>query len=250
MQHQVLGSDQWTALVTGLREPAWAATGLKKGIQHIFRVLSSSGKSSSKPSAPSEPVQLLEHGEPDAVWMGIGMGSEMEAPRLPGPGNCSMDSVAWQDPIPSVVGSGLATSLGAFWLCSISLNLSFSVCKTGALKEYRRGEGAGDDNTKGTMAQCQPSTEPVFYLPAGPPLEEAPAVLDKQDIVYVVEGQPACVTVTFNHVEAQVVWRRYESLLPIGPYLGSSSPNLTRPLLISSLAAGEPSSRRAQVCMN
>lgn len=40
-------------------------------------------------------------------------------------------------------------------------------------------------------------------------------MLDKQDIVYVVEGQPACVTVTFNHVEAQVVWRRYESLLTI-----------------------------------
>ncbi|XP_051009998.1 striated muscle preferentially expressed protein kinase isoform X5 [Acomys russatus] len=102
VQHQVLGSDQWTALVTGLREPEWAATGLKKGLQHIFRVLSTSGKSSSKPSAPSEPVQLVEH---------------------------------------------------------------------------------------------------------GPPLEEAPAVLEKPDIVYVVEGQPACVTVTFNHVEAQVVWR-------------------------------------------
>ncbi|XP_070126595.1 striated muscle preferentially expressed protein kinase isoform X2 [Equus caballus] len=102
VQHQVLGSDQWTALATGLREPGWAATGLRKGAQHIFRVLSTTIKSSSKPSPPSEPVQLLEH---------------------------------------------------------------------------------------------------------GPPLDEAPAVLDKPDIVYVVEGQPASVTVTFNHVEAQVVWR-------------------------------------------
>ncbi|KAM5228906.1 striated muscle preferentially expressed protein kinase isoform 2-T2 [Ctenodactylus gundi] len=102
VQHQVLGSDQWTALVTGLREPGWAATGLRKGLQHIFRVLSTSGKSSSKPSPPSEPVQLLERGSP---------------------------------------------------------------------------------------------------------LEEAPAVLDKPDVVYVVEGQPASVTVTFNHVEAQVIWR-------------------------------------------
>nr|XP_031533604.1 striated muscle preferentially expressed protein kinase [Vicugna pacos] len=102
VQHQVLGSDQWTALASGLREPRWAAMGLRKGIQHIFRVLSTTIKSSSKPSPPSEPVQLLEH---------------------------------------------------------------------------------------------------------GPPLEEAPAVLDKPDIVYVVEGQPASVTVTFNHVEAQVVWR-------------------------------------------
>ncbi|XP_023115462.1 striated muscle preferentially expressed protein kinase isoform X6 [Felis catus] len=102
VQHQVLGSDQWTVLATGLREPGWAAMGLRKGVQHIFRVLSTTIKSSSKPSPPSEPVQLLEH---------------------------------------------------------------------------------------------------------GPPLEEAPAVLDKPDIVYVVEGQPTSVTVTFNHVEAQVVWR-------------------------------------------
>ncbi|KAM8790385.1 striated muscle preferentially expressed protein kinase isoform 3-T3 [Rhynchonycteris naso] len=102
VQHQVLGSDQWTALATGLREPGWSATGLRKGVKYIFRVLSATIKSSSKPSPPSEPVQLLER---------------------------------------------------------------------------------------------------------GPPLEEAPAVLDKPDIVYVVEGQPASVTVTFNHVEAQVVWR-------------------------------------------
>lgn len=47
----------------------------------------------------------------------------------------------------------------------------------------------------------------ALLLP-GPPLDEAPTVLDKPDIVYVVEGQPASVTVTFNHVEAQVVWRR------------------------------------------
>ncbi|XP_055967665.1 LOW QUALITY PROTEIN: striated muscle preferentially expressed protein kinase [Sorex fumeus] len=102
VQHQVLGSDQWTVLAAGLREPGWAALGLRKGVQHVFRVLSTTLKSSSKPSPASEPVQLLEH---------------------------------------------------------------------------------------------------------GPPLEEAPVVLDKPDVVYVVEGQPASVTVTFNHVEAQIIWR-------------------------------------------
>ncbi|OWK12599.1 hypothetical protein Celaphus_00015002, partial [Cervus elaphus hippelaphus] len=55
-------ADQWTALVTGLRQPGWAATGLRKGVQHVFRVLSTTIKSSSKPSPPSEPVQLLERG--------------------------------------------------------------------------------------------------------------------------------------------------------------------------------------------
>lgn len=45
-------------------------------------------------------------------------------------------------------------------------------------------------------------------------------MLDKPDVVYVVEGQPASVTVTFNHVEAQIVWRRLgpalHAPLPIG----------------------------------
>ena len=72
VQHQVLGSDQWTALATGLREPGWAALGLRKGVQHIFRVLSTTIKSSSKPSPPSEPVQLLEHGEPGFFYGGGG----------------------------------------------------------------------------------------------------------------------------------------------------------------------------------
>lgn len=74
VQHQVLGSDQWTALATGLREPGWSATGLRKGVRHIFRVLSATIKSSSKPSPPSEPVQLLERGEPGCAY-GTGMGA-------------------------------------------------------------------------------------------------------------------------------------------------------------------------------
>lgn len=64
----------------------------------------------------------------------------------------------------------------------------------------------------------------VLLLP-GPPLEEAPAVLDKPDIVYVVEGRPATVTVTFNHVEAQVVWRRWGPCLH-APLSASGSPAL------------------------
>lgn len=43
---------------------------------------------------------------------------------------------------------------------------------------------------------------------AGPYLEEAPVILDKPDVVYVVEGQPASITITINHVEATVTWKR------------------------------------------
>lgn len=53
-------------------------------------------------------------------------------------------------------------------------------------------------------------------------------MLDKPDVVYVVEGQPASVTVTFNHVEAQVVWRRWgpilHALFLTGASMGSSWP--------------------------
>lgn len=101
MQHQVLGSDQWTALVTGLREPRWVATGLRKGAQHIFRVLSTTIKSSSKPSPPSEPVQLLERGEPGASC-GVGVraaGREELGVRgggsRPGMDTVTMEGVVW-----------------------------------------------------------------------------------------------------------------------------------------------------------
>lgn len=48
-------------------------------------------------------------------------------------------------------------------------------------------------------------------------------MLDKPDVVYVVEGQPASITVTFNHVEAQVVWRRW------GPTWRASLPTWGHP---------------------
>ena len=32
--------------------------------------------------------------------------------------------------------------------------------------------------------------------------------MDKPDVVYVVEHQPASITITLNHVHAAVVWKR------------------------------------------
>lgn len=39
-------------------------------------------------------------------------------------------------------------------------------------------------------------------------MAEAPIILDKPDVVYAVEAQPASITITLNHVEAAVTWRR------------------------------------------
>lgn len=46
----------------------------------------------------------------------------------------------------------------------------------------------------------------------GPYLQEAPVIIDKPDIVYVMENQSVAITVTLNHVNAAVLWKRYQCL--------------------------------------
>ncbi|XP_077176919.1 striated muscle preferentially expressed protein kinase isoform X2 [Paroedura picta] len=103
LQQQILGTSHWTVFATGVRDTSYTVLALTKGIRYLFRVLTTTAKANSKPSPPSDPVQLLDR---------------------------------------------------------------------------------------------------------GPYLEEAPVILDKPDMVYAVEGQPVCITVTLNHVEAAVIWRR------------------------------------------
>ncbi|KAM6421514.1 striated muscle preferentially expressed protein kinase [Rhynochetos jubatus] len=103
VQMQVLGTTQWLVLASGVRDTTYTVHGLTKGAQYLFRVITATPKTNSKPSPPVGPVQLLDR---------------------------------------------------------------------------------------------------------GPYLEEAPVILDKPDVVYVVEGQPASVTITINHVEATVTWKR------------------------------------------
>ncbi|KAL8182995.1 UNVERIFIED_CONTAM: hypothetical protein K2H54_011326, partial [Gekko kuhli] len=103
LQQQILGTSHWTVFAVGVHETSYTILALTKGIRYLFRVLTTTAKANSKPSPPSDPVQLLDR---------------------------------------------------------------------------------------------------------GPYLEEAPVILDKPDVVYAVEGQPVCITVTLNHVEAAVIWRR------------------------------------------
>ncbi|NXN08393.1 SPEG kinase, partial [Indicator maculatus] len=102
VQMQVLGTTQWLVLVAGVQDTTYTAHGLTKGAQYLFRVITATPKTNSKPSPFVGPVQLLDR---------------------------------------------------------------------------------------------------------GPYLEEAPVILDKPDVVYMVEGQPASITITINHVEAIVTWK-------------------------------------------
>lgn len=47
----------------------------------------------------------------------------------------------------------------------------------------------------------------LFFL--GSYLQEAPVIIDKPEIVYVMENQSVTITVTLNHVNATVIWKRY-----------------------------------------
>ncbi|XP_045917587.1 striated muscle preferentially expressed protein kinase-like [Micropterus dolomieu] len=103
VQQQPLGSIQWSVVASNLRETNYTVTSLSKGVRYAFRVLTSTGKTSSKPSPPSDLVQLLDR---------------------------------------------------------------------------------------------------------GPYLRKAPVILEKPDVVYVVENQPVSIIITLNHVHAVVTWKR------------------------------------------
>uniref|UniRef100_A0A673JHQ4 non-specific serine/threonine protein kinase n=1 Tax=Sinocyclocheilus rhinocerous TaxID=307959 RepID=A0A673JHQ4_9TELE len=62
--------------------------------------------------------------------------------------------------------------------------------------------------TSKAFSKPSPATEPVQLLDRGPYLQEAPVITDKPDIVYMVEKQPLSITVTLNHVNASVTWKR------------------------------------------
>ncbi|MGH0116895.1 UNVERIFIED_CONTAM: hypothetical protein FKN15_040884 [Acipenser sinensis] len=74
-------------------------------------------------------------------------------------------------------------------------------------------------STPKAHSKPSPATELVQLVDRGPYLEEAPVILDKPDVVYVVENQPACITISLNHVLAGITWRRNESILVNTPGL-------------------------------
>ncbi|XP_061686449.1 striated muscle preferentially expressed protein kinase-like [Syngnathoides biaculeatus] len=63
-------------------------------------------------------------------------------------------------------------------------------------------------STGKTLSKPSPSTDLVQLLDRGPYLRKAPVIMDKPDIVYVVENQPVSITITLNHVHATVTWKK------------------------------------------
>ncbi|KAL6455817.1 hypothetical protein MHYP_G00356680, partial [Metynnis hypsauchen] len=63
VQQQALGSIQWMIIASSLRETSYTVTSLSKGVRYAFRVLCGTGKAFSKPSQPTDLVQLVDKGQ-------------------------------------------------------------------------------------------------------------------------------------------------------------------------------------------
>eukprot|EP00066_Takifugu_rubripes_P021290 XP_011610556.1 PREDICTED: striated muscle preferentially expressed protein kinase [Takifugu rubripes] len=73
--------------------------------------------------------------------------------------------------------------------------------------------------TSKAFSKPSPATEPVQLLDRGPYLQEAPVIVDKPEIVYVIENQSVTITITLNHVNAAVLWKRRGMILSSKPGL-------------------------------
>ncbi|XP_076016661.1 striated muscle preferentially expressed protein kinase [Genypterus blacodes] len=62
--------------------------------------------------------------------------------------------------------------------------------------------------TSKAFSKPSSATDPVQLLDRGPYLQEAPVIIDKPEIVYVKENQSVTITVTLNHVNSVVMWKR------------------------------------------
>ncbi|KAK7938704.1 hypothetical protein WMY93_002030 [Mugilogobius chulae] len=77
--------------------------------------------------------------------------------------------------------------------------------------------------TSKAFSKPSPATEPVQLLDRGPYLAEAPVILDKPDVVYVLENQSVTITVTINHVNAASIWKRRGQILSNRPGVSEMS---------------------------
>ncbi|XP_065818245.1 striated muscle preferentially expressed protein kinase [Labrus bergylta] len=73
--------------------------------------------------------------------------------------------------------------------------------------------------TSKAFSKPSPATDPVQLLDRGSYLQEAPVIIDKPEIVYVIENQSVTITVTLNHVNAAAIWKRRGAVLSSKPGL-------------------------------
>lgn len=138
----------------------------------------------------------------------------------------SLGSIQW-----TIIASGLKDTMYTISSLSKGLRYAFRVL-TITSKAFSKPSPATDPvqlldrgNINSPTHECNPHYIcTVFELYVdfiGPYLQEAPVIVDKPEIVYVIENQSVTVTITLNHVNAAVLWKRYLcfDLLQFLPYI-------------------------------
>ncbi|KAM9328598.1 LOW QUALITY PROTEIN: striated muscle preferentially expressed protein kinase-like [Pholidichthys leucotaenia] len=108
----------------------------------------------------------------------------------------SLVYVVQQQPLGSIQWSVVASNL-------METNYTITSLSKGVRYAFRVLTSTGK-----MLSKPSPSTDLVQLLDRGPYLRKAPVILDKPDTVYVVENQPASITITLNHVHAVITWKR------------------------------------------
>lgn len=126
----------------------------------------------------------------------------------------ALGSIQW-----TIIASGLKEPNYTITTLSKSVRYAFRVL-TITSKAFSKPSPATDpvqllDRGSLTSLSIYHSSLPVydvltwFFFCPGSYLQEAPVIIDKPDIVYVIENQSVTITITINHVNATVMWKRY-----------------------------------------
>uniref|UniRef100_A0A3Q3W4X4 Uncharacterized protein n=1 Tax=Mola mola TaxID=94237 RepID=A0A3Q3W4X4_MOLML len=110
----------------------------------------------------------------------------------------ALGSIQW-----TIIASGLKDTIYTISTLSKSVRYAFRVLT----------------NTSKAFSKPSPATDTVQLLDRGSYLQEAPVIIDKPEIVYVIENQSVTVTITINHVNAAVIWKRGGVILSSMPGL-------------------------------
>lgn len=130
----------------------------------------------------------------------------------------ALGSIQW-----TIIASGLKETTYTITTLSKSVRYAFRVL-TITSKAFSKPSTATepvqllDRGTLRSFSICQSVQINVFIKYAlgvhvhfclGSYLQEAPVIMDKPEIVYVIENQSVSITITLNHVNAAVIWKRY-----------------------------------------
>lgn len=125
----------------------------------------------------------------------------------------SLGSIQW-----TIIASGLKDTTYTITSLSKGLRYAFRVL-TITSKAFSKPSPATEPVQlldRGTLSspnhECNPRSFCISFVLyvnfTGPYLQEAPVIVDKPEIVNVIENQSVTITITLNHVNAAVLWKR------------------------------------------